>query len=60
MCMLTPSRHTIRVDVKVIAQNAHHSERCVGKSVVDTVLKQMCRNIPGVHIFKIDVQRNTQ
>ncbi len=36
MCMLTPSRHTIRVDVKVIAQNAHHSERCVGKSVVDS------------------------
>ena len=58
--MLTPSRHIIRVDVKVTAQNAHLSQRCVGKYVVDTVLRQMCRKIPGVHIFKIDVQRNTQ
>lgn len=60
MCLLTPSKDSIIVDVKVNAQNAHLEERCVGKYLVDTVFRQMCWKILRVHIFKTDVQRNAQ
>ena len=60
MCMLISRRHTIRVDVKVFAQNAHLEERCVEKSPVDTALRQICSEILRVYIFQIDVQGNTQ
>ena len=47
MCMLTPSRHTIRVDVKVIAQNAH-------------IFREMCGEICGRHSFETDVPEYTR
>ena len=50
MPMLTPSRHTIRVDVKVNAQNAHLLERCVGKYLVDNFQTDVPENTWSTHL----------
>ena len=52
--------HSITIGVQRNAQSIQLSDRCAGKHPEYTYLRLMSRETPRVHIFKVDVQGNTQ